>query len=216
MGALNRVDHPLQRGFAVVAIGASNGGVDAIRELFAHLRPDIPAAFFITQHIGQQRSYLPEIICQHGFVCRHARNGERIVPGHVLVARPDHHLLIRRAHVALSRGPRENWARPAIDPMLRTAAEAYGPRVVGVILSGYLNDGTAGLFDVKRRGGITVVQDPNDASCPSMPSNALSRIAVDYCVPIAGMPAVLYRASKKIAAGGDEPLLVDSGGLPHA
>jgi two-component system chemotaxis response regulator CheB len=210
------VHNSRQDGFAIVAIGASNGGVDALRELFAHLRPDIPAAIFITLHVGQQRSHLPELICQAGFVCRHAQHLDRIGAGHVLVAPPDHHLLIRRGHVVLSRGPRENWARPAVDPMLRTAAEAYGPRVVGVILTGYLNDGTAGLFEVKRRGGITVVQDPNDATCPSMPASALSRVPVDYCVAIAAMPAVLYRASKKIAAGGDAPLLVDSGGLPHA
>ena len=124
----------------------------AIQELFAHLPKDIPAAILITLHVGRHKSVLPAIIRHYGFAAYHARQGALISPPCIIVAPPDHHLLIRRGHVALSRGPRENWARPAIDPMFRSAANAYDGHVIGVILSGYLNDGTAGLFAVKRRG----------------------------------------------------------------
>jgi two-component system, chemotaxis family, protein-glutamate methylesterase/glutaminase len=208
------VDQQARRGFAVVVIGASGGGVTAIQELFAHLPKDIPAAILITLHVGRHKSLLPAIIRHYGFAAYHARQGALISPPCIIVAPPDHHLLIRRGHVALSRGPRENWARPAIDPMFRSAATAYDGHVIGVVLSGYLNDGTAGLFAVKRGGGIAVVQEPTDASCPAMPASAMSRVAVDYCVSIADMPGVLYRAAKEIARRASPP--PQSEGLRHA
>src|SRR5262245_33600478 len=148
--------------FAVVVIGASTGGVEAIGHLLSQLPPDMPAAFFVTLHIGPYRSILPDIIGQHGFHARHPAHGARISRGNVLVAPPDHHLVLLKGSVVLSRGPRENWARPAIDPMFRSAARAYGGRVVGVILTGNLNDGTLGLQAIKRRGGFAIVQDPED------------------------------------------------------
>jgi two-component system chemotaxis response regulator CheB len=190
--------------------------VKALQDLFRNLPRDIPAAIFVTLHIGRHDSILPEIISQYGFVARHARHGERILPRTVIVAPPDHHLLIHNGLLALSHGPRENWARPAIDPMFCSAALSYGGRVTGVVLSGYLNDGTAGLFEIKRRGGVAVVQDPNDAACPFMPSNALRRVDVDHCVTLAAMPAVLNQLAKAIARGKQELPPLASGGMRHA
>ena len=197
---------------AVVVIGASSGGVEAIIHLFSQLPPDIPAAFLVTLHVGSNRSTLPSIIGQYGFPARHATHGEQIFAGQVLVAPPDHHLLVRKGSVGLSRGPRENWARPAIDPMFRSAANAYGACVIGAILTGNLNDGTLGLQAIKRRGGLAIVQDPDDALCPSMPASALAAVAVDQCVPMSKMPGVLYRAALNVVEFGRKSLIVGAGG----
>ena len=201
--------------FAVVVIGASGGGVEAIAHLFSRLPPDLPAAIFVTLHIGSNGSILPDIIRQRGFPARHAEQGERIFAGTALVAPPDHHLLVRKGSVVLSRGPRENWARPAIDPMFRSAANAYGARVIGIILTGNLNDGTLGLQAIKRRGGLAMVQDPEDAICPSMPASALAAVAIDRCAPMSQMPEVLYRAVPDVAALGGKSHIAGSGGPGH-
>lgn len=133
----------------------------------------------------------------------------------MLIAPPDHHLCILKESVALSRGPRENWARPAIDPMFRSAANVYGARVIGVILTGNLNDGTLGLKVIKRHGGLVIVQDPKDALCPSMPASALSAVAVDQCVPMSKMPGVLYQATLDVVAQRPKLLIGGSGGPRH-
>ena len=153
----SRTDHLAD--FAIIVVGASSGGVEALSRLASGLPRDIPAAMLVVQHIGRNPSRLPELLSRSGSLSAvHARHGEVLRPGRIYVAPPDHHLLLFKGFIMrLSRGPRENWARPAIDPMLRTAAETYGPRVAGVILTGYLNDGTAGLLDVKRRGGRSAV-----------------------------------------------------------
>jgi two-component system chemotaxis response regulator CheB len=189
------------RSFAVVVVGASYGGVEAMQKLFADLPATIPAAIFTVLHIGPHASQFPELlnICS-ALPAHHARHGELIRPGNIYVAPPDHHLLIRRDHVTLSRGPRENWTRPAIDPLFRTAAKSYGQGVVGVVLTGRLNDGTAGLFEIKRKGGLTIVQDPGDALCPAMPSSALKHVAVDHCIGLADMPRIVFQVSKEIAS----------------
>ena len=199
--------------FAIIVVGASEGGVDAIARLFSDVPREIPAALFVTLHVGPRRSILPEIISQFGFPARHAKQGQMISPGAVLVAPPDHHLLIHKGHVSLSRGPRENWARPAIDPMFRTAAFAYGPRVIGVVLSGQLNDGSAGLYTIKQRKGITIVQDPADAVCPAMPTAALTGVEVDYCLPVTEIAAALHQSAKDIVELGAEHLPHPSGGF---
>jgi two-component system chemotaxis response regulator CheB len=176
----------------VVVVGASAGGVEAIRSLAAALPADFQAPVFVVLHIGAHKSELPWLLNQSGPLrACHPGDGDPIHAGRIYVAPPDHHLLVERGHVRLTRGPRENWARPAVDHLFRSAARAYGPGVIGVVLTGGLNDGTAGLFEVKELGGTTVVQDPDDAADPSMPRSALRHVAVDHCLPLRDIPALL-------------------------
>ena len=176
----------------IVVIGASVGGVEAIGFLAAALPPDFAAAVLVVLHVGAHRSVLPRLLSQRGpLPACHPGDGDLIRPGRIYVAPPDQHLLVEPGCVRLARGPRENWARPAVDPLFRSAARAYGPHVVGVILTGGLNDGTAGLFEVKRHGGVAVVQDPGDALSPGMPQSALRHVAVDHCLPLPAIPALL-------------------------
>jgi two-component system chemotaxis response regulator CheB len=124
---------------------------------------------------------------------------------------------VRPSHVRLSRGPRINWSRPAIDPLFASAAKTYGSRVIGVLLTGRLNDGTAGLYEVKRHGGITIVQDPSDAISPGMPASALKHVAVDHCVALAAMPRILCQVCKDVVAREKEiSLATGTGGPFHA
>ena len=125
-----------------------------MEKLFADLPARIPAAFLTVLHVGPYPSELPHILNRRSFLpAHHARHGELIRAGEIYVAPPDHHLLVRRSHLVLSRGPRVNWARPAIDPLFRSAASAYGPDAIGVILTGRLNDGTAGLYESSATAG---------------------------------------------------------------
>ncbi len=177
---------------AIIVVGASAGGVEAVRFLAAALPADFRAAVFVVLHIGAHRSELPWLLNQLGPLrAVHARSGDPIRAGHIYVAPPDHHLLVEPGCVRLTKGPRENWARPAIDPLFRSAAQAYGAGVIGVVLTGGLNDGTAGLYEVKQRGGTAVVQDPADAANPSMPRSALDHVAVDHCLPLPRLPGLL-------------------------
>ena len=183
----------------IVAIGASSGGLEALLEIVRRLPPDLPAAFFIVSHVpSQSRSYLPEILSRAGpLPATHAEDQEKIEPGRIYVAPPDFHLLLRKDHVRVVRGPRENNHRPAIDPLFRTAARAFGPRVIGIVLSGSLDDGTAGLFAIKGRGGIAIVQDPDDAMSPDMPRNALAAVPVDYCLPKHAIPLTIVELTER-------------------
>ena len=127
---------------------------------------------------------LPRILSSAGQLpAKHARNGERVLPNRIYVARPDHHLPLHDAFMRVVRGPREDGHRPAIDPLFRTAAYTYGPRVIGIVLSGALDDGTAGLFAIKSQGGLAMVQDPNEAVVDAMPRNALENVDVDHVLP---------------------------------
>jgi two-component system, chemotaxis family, protein-glutamate methylesterase/glutaminase len=130
----------------------------------------------------------------------HVAERAAIKPGLIYVAPPDHHLLVERGYMRLTRGPRENWARPAIDPLFRSAARAYGPSVIGVILTGMLNDGSAGLRAVRAAGGRAVVQDPADAVAPDMPWNALRHAGADHRVKLVAIPQVLARISEELVA----------------
>jgi two-component system chemotaxis response regulator CheB len=206
------------RDFAIVVIGASYGGVEAMQKLFANLPSTIPAAILTVLHIGPHPSQFPDLLndCS-GLPARHARHGEPIRAGNIYVAPPDHHLLVRRSHVVLSRGPRVNWARPAVDPLFRSAAKTFGAGVVGIVLTGRLNDGTAGLYEVKRHGGITIVQDPSDALCPAMPASALKHVEVDHCIPLGSMPRILFQVCKDIASRSkDLSGVARTGGPSHA
>jgi two-component system chemotaxis response regulator CheB len=139
-------------------------------------------------------SVLPDILSRHGpLAATHVKDGEPIENGRIYVAPPDHHLLLRSGHVHLTRGPRENGHRPAVDTLFRSAAREYTTRVIGVILSGALDDGTAGLLAIKSRGGIAVVQETKDALYPAMPGSALEHVQVDHVLAVASMGDLLAR-----------------------
>jgi len=179
----------------IIVVGTSAGGVEALETLVRGLPADLPAAVLVAMHLAPgTASILPKILARAGpLPATHPRDGERYETGRIYVAPPDHHLLVRDGLLRLTRGARENVHRPAVDPLFRSAAVAHGPRVIGVVLTGALDDGTAGLSAVKRCGGVAIVQDPRDASYPSMPANALKNVAVDHCVPVSEMAALLAR-----------------------
>lgn len=189
----------------MIVIGASAGGVEALMTLVRRIAEDIDAALFVTVHFPpDSTSSLARILNRAGPLnAKQAVDGQEIAAGHIYVAPPDHHLLIFRDRLRLFRGPRENGNRPAVDPMFRSAALAYGPRVIGVILSGNLDDGTSGLLAIKRRGGITVAQDPEEAMFPSMPQSAIDHVAVDHVVRLDRMADLLYDLAKRPAGTED-------------
>jgi two-component system chemotaxis response regulator CheB len=158
------------------------------------LPPDFPAIVGVVLHIGQQSSILPELLTGRGALpARHAADGEELRPGRIYVAPPDEHMLFTPGRVRLSRGPRENHARPAVDPLFRSVALGWGSRAIGVVLTGDLDDGTAGLAAIKECGGIAVVEDPATALEPSMPRSALANVAVDHCLPLPQIVPALER-----------------------
>lgn len=182
-------------GHDVVVIGFSAGGVEALARLVAELPNDFPAAIFVVHHFpAESVSALPNILRRAGPLdAAHPTNGQKIEPGRIYVGRPDQHLLIRGDRILLTRGPRENGHRPGIDPLFRTAAKSYGSRAIGVVLSGTLDDGTLGLMMIKQHGGVTVVQDPEEALYQGMPLSAIQKVAVDYVLPIAEIATLLVR-----------------------
>jgi two-component system chemotaxis response regulator CheB len=182
-------------GHDIIVVGASAGGVEALQVLMRGLPADLPAAVFVVLHMSADApSLLPQILNRAGpLPVAAAVDNERIVPGRVYVAVPDRHLLIERGRVCLVRGPKENRARPSVDPLFRSAARDYGSRVIGVVLTGALDDGTSGLQAIKARGGLTVVQDPAEALYAGMPGSAAEHVAVDYCMPLTEIPALLAR-----------------------
>jgi two-component system, chemotaxis family, protein-glutamate methylesterase/glutaminase len=171
----------------LVVIGASAGGVQALTSVVSGLPPDLGAAICIVLHISpDSRSMLADILTRAGKLpCRSARDGERLRAGVILVAPPDHHLAIEDERIRLTVGPRENGHRPAIDVLFRTAAEAFDRRVVGVVLSGMRDDGSAGLAAIKAAGGGAIVQDPEDALYSGMPASAIANVTADAIVPSA-------------------------------
>jgi two-component system, chemotaxis family, protein-glutamate methylesterase/glutaminase len=177
----------------IVVIGASAGGIDALGDLLAHVPTDLPAAIFAVVHISPDGgSLLPKVLGRRiAWPVAYGVDGEAVVSGRVYIAPPDHHLLIKPARVRVVRGPRENRFRPAVDPMFRTAAESYGPRVIGVVLSGALDDGTHGLEIIKRHGGVALAQDPEEALVPSMPLSAIQNVEVDHILSAAAIAAQL-------------------------
>jgi two-component system chemotaxis response regulator CheB len=201
--AMGRDERQLQ-GRDVIVVGASAGGVQVLQELMRGLPADLPAAVFIVIHTSPSSpGILPNILDRAGpLAVAHAVDGEPVRHRRVYVAPPDHHLLVRDGVVRVTHGPKENGFRPAVDPLFRTAARSAGPRVVGVVLSGGLDDGTIGLTHVKYHGGVAVVQDPNEAVFPSMPASAVQNVEVDHIVPVAAMPALLMRlATEPIPEG---------------
>jgi two-component system chemotaxis response regulator CheB len=178
----------------LVVVGASAGGVEALFSLAASLPANFPAPVCIVQHVGANPSLLPELLRARGpNAAVHARDGMRLAPGTLFIAPPDYHLLVDGNTLSLSHGPRENHTRPAIDPLFRSAALHWGSHAVGVVLSGSMDDGTAGLAAIKECGGTAIVQDPRTALDPGMPSSALENVDVDHCVPVQEIGPLLAR-----------------------
>lgn len=194
----------------IIVIGASAGGIEAIRTLLSALPQHFPASVFVVVHTAANSpGVLADIFDRAGSMpVKYAKRGEPIVPGQVYLAPPDHHLLIVPGKVELTRGPKENRFRPAVDPLFRSAAQTYGPRVVGVILSGGLDDGTNGLWTIKQLGGTAVVQDPEDALAPSMPLSALRHVRIDHTVPVAELAPLLLRLAASPADAPEGDLVV--------
>ena len=199
-----------------MVIGGSAGAFEPLRCIFARLPADLPAAIFIVLHLGEGSKYLPGIIADDGPIAvQWAKDKAQFKRGCGYVAAPDHHLLLIRDHMRLTRGPRENHSRPAIDVLFRSAAVNNGPRVIGVLLSGYQNDGAAGLVAIKERGGIAIVQDPLSADTPDMPSHALAATSVDHVAnpaeiallitDLVNRPAVMAMSSSNMSSSNMSP-----------
>lgn len=189
-------------GHDIIVIGTSAGGLKALSTVVSGLPSQINAVLFIVQHLAADMpSILPQILEDVGSLpASHPTDGEKIQIGRIYIAPPDRHLLVNDGVMRVVRGPQENRFRPAIDALFRSAARTYGPRVVGVILTGYLDDGTVGLQAVKKRGGVTVVQDPNEAEYPSMVKSALRYVKVDRCLPLIEIPDLLMHLTSVPAA----------------
>ena len=194
------------RNHNIVVVGASAGGVEALQQLFSQFSPNLQASFFVVLHIPPESpSVLAELIDKAGpLKAKVPENEESIQPGHVYVAPPDFHLLVKSGYMRLHRGPKENRHRPAIDPLFRSAAIAYRAQTIGIVLTGYLDDGTSGLLAIKRCGGIAMVQDPVDAAYPDMPKNAIAQVEVDYQLPLRNMGGVIAQIVEQPAANVDE------------
>jgi two-component system, chemotaxis family, protein-glutamate methylesterase/glutaminase len=192
------IEGVFMQGHDIIVIGASAGGVETLKQLVSLLPKDLAAAVFIVLHVpAHGHSVLPKILSRAGVLpAVHAEDGQQIEPGKIYIAPPDRHLLVKEDCIMLSRGPKENGHRPAVDPLFRSASRAYARRVVGVVLSGVLDDGTSGLMAVKMRQGIAVVQDPDEAIYTGMPNSAITNVDVDYILPVAEIAALLVRLAQ--------------------
>ncbi len=185
----------------VIVIGASAGGWDAINILCEKLPGNLQAAVLIVWHISpESQNYLPQMLTKKAKMrVESAVNNRKISEGHIYTAPPDNHLIIEDGSMRVVYGPKENRFRPAIDPLFRSAAYSYGHDAVGVLLSGMLSDGTAGLWSIKDMGGVTMVQDPDEAEFPGMPLNALKNVDIDYKISLSEMvPLLVKLTSEKI------------------
>ncbi|WP_460977622.1 chemotaxis protein CheB [Spirosoma knui] len=185
----------------IIVIGASAGGVTALKEIVEALPADFKAPIFVVQHVAPYSpSLLPQILTHVGSLkAVHPKDGESIQAGYVYVAPPDHHMLVEDHTILVKKGPKENRFRPSIDALFRSAAYTFGTRVIGVVLTGLLNDGTSGMWSVKRLGGLGIVQQPQDAMYPSMPESVLEFVEVEYVVPLAEIPALLCKLTEEQA-----------------
>lgn len=191
----------------ILVLGASAGGVHALSEVVEALPADLQAAVFVVTHIAPHgASAMPAILSRAGRLpAVHPQDGEKIEKGRIYVAPPDHHIVIEDGRVRLSRGPSENGHRPAVDVLFRTAAHNHGSRVVGVVLTGNLDDGTAGLAAIKRRGGVAIVQDPGEADYSGMPRSAIENVEIDHVLPLHEIGPLLARLSRELAPEPNRP-----------
>ena len=185
----------------IVVIGASAGGMEALRQLMSKLPAEFEASIFVVWHTSPSvRSVLPKLLEKDGPIhADFAVDREPIVPRRIYIAPPDHHMLLERGFVRVTKGPKENRFRPAVDPLFRSAAYVYGARTIGVVLTGALDDGTAGLWTIKLRGGTAIVQDPEEALIPSMPLSALKAVSVDHTAKISQIADLLARLTREEA-----------------
>jgi two-component system, chemotaxis family, protein-glutamate methylesterase/glutaminase len=193
----------------IVVIGGSAGAISALRTILAGLPVDYPAALFVVVHSSAEGpGMLPRVLSRSGpLPAEAASDGDVVRAGRIYVAPPDHHLLLERGHMRVTRGPRENRVRPAVDPLFRTAAMAHGPRVIGVILSGGQDDGVLGLSYIRKLGGVTVAQDPAEADAPGMPESAIRLGVVDHVLPAGRIAGILAELTGQPA---DEAPLSDT------
>lgn len=186
----------------VVVVGASAGGVEALLRLVRGFPIDLDAAVAVALHTPENSpSVLPAILSRHGSLpAEHAQDGAALLHGRIYVAPPGRHLLVKRRTIRAVNGPHENGHRPSVDPLFRTAARAHRRRALGVILSGSLDDGTAGLSTLKAMGGAALVQEPSDALFDGMPTSAIENVNVDFVGPVDAIAAELVRRTRALAA----------------
>jgi two-component system chemotaxis response regulator CheB len=181
----------------VVVIGTSAGGLSALKTFVGQLQANFEAPILVVQHISADATgtVLLDVLNKFGNIkCEHAVNGTKLKNGHLYLAPSDYHLMIdEQEKILVTKGAQENKSRPAIDPLFRSAAVVFSTRVIGILLTGYLDDGTAGMIAIKRCGGTCIIQDPEDAEYPDMPKNALNQINPDFCVPLLEMGGLLYQ-----------------------
>ncbi|HYG88095.1 MAG TPA: chemotaxis protein CheB [Azospirillum sp.] len=191
----------------IIVIGASAGGLQALRSLVGALPPRFDAAVFAVLHIGPHSpGYLPQLLAMAGpLPACHPYNGQRIEKGRVYVAPSDHHMRLTHDAIRLDRSPKVKHTRPAADPLFQSAAEAFGPRVVGVVLTGGDADGSDGLAMITAHGGVGIVQDPDEAHAPSMPISALRTDHPDHCLPLAGIAPLLVALNKPGDVASSDP-----------
>ncbi|MBC7508359.1 MAG: chemotaxis protein CheB [Ferruginibacter sp.] len=183
----------------IIVVGTSAGGMNALIELVSQLTESIDAAFFIVMHLSRTSisDFLVHRLQPHTLLkCAVAKEDTAIEKGHIYVAAPNQHLLVKKNKIILGRGPEENRWRPSIDVLFRSAAAAYSTRVIGVVLTGSLDDGTTGMLAIKRSGGTCIVQDPNEAEYPDMPLSVLNNMEVDYCIPLLQMGETIFQITK--------------------
>lgn len=188
----------------LIGVGASAGGVEALFALVEGLEETLPAAMLVVIHqSAESPTVLPNLLDRRCVLpVEHARSGVAVEPGHVYLATPDHHLLVHDGRLVVSRGPRENGHRPGVDALFRSLALEAGPGAVGVVLSGMLDDGAAGLLGIVRHGGTAVVQDPQDALFPGMPDAALRQVPGAVVRPAAQLGEVLSELARRPVVGG--------------
>ena len=190
----------------VIVIGGSAGALEALRTIVSGLPHDLPASIFVVIHSAPGReSKLPDILSRASPLSATLATDKLLIEsGRIYVAPSDLHLIIENRHMATVHGPKENRSRPAIDPLFRSAAVNYGPRVIGVLLSGSLDDGTAGLSAIKKSGGITIVQDPAEALYPTMPRSAIMNTSIDHVLTTDEIAPLLRNLTKQeiVAKGG--------------
>ncbi len=183
----------------IIVVGTSAGGMNALIELVSQLKENIDATFFIVMHLSRTSisDFLMHRLQPHtNLKCEVAKDDMPLEKGHIYVAAPNHHLLVKKDKIILGRGPEENRWRPSIDVLFRSAAAAYSTRVIGVILTGSLDDGTTGMLAIKRSGGTCIVQDPNEAEYPAMPLSVLNNMEVDYCIPLNQMGETIFEITQ--------------------